>query len=202
MLLEAFKHLVSGQGTTRCHSRAVVSYSSALPLQYFTTLEPAGLVTFTAFYRTDGALKDVFRGIWGSDSAQFAFYEACEPRPIIWPAHFQGSQQNHVYAAKLIPVDRYKAHQGQKDFAAMASVPGIPGPDIAQILNVFIEDSNGYIAKTEKDAYAHPFSSKGVVVVVRLKDKSQVSCYLINNYDNNYLLWKERNNCQGLNTTP
>ncbi len=75
---------------------------------------------------------------------------------------------------------------------------GLMISQVNAILNVFIEEKGGYMDKNEHGAYNDNYSSKGVIVVVQMKDKSIMPCYITNNYDSGWLIWKEPNSCAGL----
>lgn len=186
-MLNAFKNLVRGAGVKSCNA-AVISRPSFMPAKYYISSNLPVIMTFGVFYRTDRSAYDHLRVIWASTIASYSYYGACAPNPIIFPS---GLGENHVYSAKLIPVNQYKAINAP--VTDINKVSGVRIADIAQITRVYIEGKSGYIATTEKASYDRPFSSKGIVAQVILKNGQQVSCYLINNYDGDTLLWKQKN---------
>ncbi|MEJ7677775.1 MAG: hypothetical protein WKG06_07895 [Segetibacter sp.] len=186
-MLNAFRNLVRGVGVNKCNAY-VVSGTSFMPAKYYISSNLPGIITFGVFYRTDRNAYDHLRVIWASTSGSYSYYGACAPNPIIFPS---GLGENHVYSAKLIPVNQYKAINAP--VTDINKVSGVRIADIAQITRVYIEGKSGYIATTEKASYDRPFSSKGIVAQVILKNGQQVLCYLINNYDGDTLLWKQKN---------
>lgn len=192
-VLNAFRNLVKGSGANICNA-SVISRPSLMPAKYYIRSNLAGIITFGVFYRTDRSAYDHLRVIWSSannNAVGYTYYGACVPNPIIFPA---GLGENHVYSAKLIPVDQYKTLKAP--VTDINTVSGVRIADIATILRVYIEGKSGYIASAEKASYDRPFSSKGIVAQVRLKSGQQVFCYLINNYDDNTVLWKQKNVCR------
>lgn len=155
------------------------------------------MVTYSSFYipksKQYQLLGEELRVIWGSVPANFSYYGACAPNPIIFP--HPGITENHVFAAKLIKQSDYKAFTGAvKDYTTMAAVPAIEVADIKQIVSVYIEEKGGYISTTEAALYNNIMSSKGIVVKVKLKSGATVLCYIINNYDTGgTIYWKEAN---------
>lgn len=189
-VLNAFRNLVKGAGVKSCDP-AVMSRPSLMPAKYFISSNLPGIITFDVFYRTDRSAYDHLRVIWASTTGSYNYYGACAPSPIVFPA---GLGENHVYSAKLIPVDQYKAIKAP--VTDINNVSGVRIADISQILRVGIEAKSGYIATTEKASYDRAFSSKGIIAQVKLKNNQEVFCYLINNYDDNTILWKEQNCCK------
>ena len=197
-LIESFRSLVTGLGVNNCNTKEnpIPGVASAMAAKYYTGSQLAGMVTFVSFYEPKNR-KDVFRVTWASNahnSLGFRYYGVCPPDPIVFPA---GLSENHVYGAKLIPFDDYLAFKGPvRNYSTMLSVPGLNIADIADIINVYVEGNDGYTAAVEQDSYDYPFSSKGIVVVVALRNGRWVSCYLLNNYDSGTLVWKEKNRCE------
>lgn len=197
-LFQSFKNLTAGVGVSNCHpSLNFPTVSYAMPENcYSHQTTSTSMVTYSSFYVPESekwpGLASQFRVIWGGAIGNFSYYGACPPNPIIFP--HPGIIENHVFAAKLIKQTDYKAFPGPKDYNGMASVPAIPVSDIQQIKAVYLEDKGGYISTTETAAYDNVFSSKGIVVNVKLKNGKNVLCYVINNYDGaGTINWKESN---------
>jgi len=212
-IMEAFGDLLLGKGIKDCNKDAdnpkgpIPNLAYTMPAKHYNgSANMPGVVTFVAFYQpkifnepVDSQSPDHFRIIWNTamengvkDNGGFLYYGVCIPEPNIAPA-----EGNHVFAFKLFPIDRYQNYKAAKpkDFAMMA---GVRPADISQILSVSVESKNGYIASTEKANYDNPRSSKGIVVLVRLKSTKVLRCYLINNYDGATVTWKQPNTCRGL----
>lgn len=191
-LLQSFKNLTAGVGVSNCHaSLNYPTVSFAMPENCFShQTTSASMVTYSSFY-VPGIAE--FRVIWGSTAANYAYYGACAPNPIIFP--HPGITENHVFGARLIKQSDYKAFAGSpKDYNTMAAVPSIAPADIQQIISVYLEEKGGYISTTELAHYNNVSSSKGIVVKVKLKSGATVLCYLINNYDTGgTIYWKEGN---------
>jgi hypothetical protein len=191
-LLQSFKNLVTGAGVSICNTSVnYPSVSFAMPHNCYSLMDTStSIVTYTSFYIPN---TDEFRVIWGSLKAQFDYYGVCAPSPIIYP--FPGITENHVFGAKLIRQADYKAFATTpKDYVTMVGVAGIKIGDIETIISVYLEDANGYIRATEQANYDNVYSSKGIVVKVKMKTGTIETCYLINNYDTaGTLNWKEGN---------
>ena len=83
-------------------------------------------VTFNSFYYTGAGFNGIynansgtfnyFRTIWGGTAFNYNYYGAQAPASIIpnTPAYYPYMQQNHVYAAMLVPVATYQAFTGNK----------------------------------------------------------------------------------------
>ncbi len=191
-LLQSFKNLVTGVGVSICNtSLNYPSVSFAMQHNCYSLMDTStGIVTYTSFYIPN---TDEFRVIWGSLKAQFDYYGVCAPSPIIYP--FPGITENHVFGAKLIRQADYKAFATTpKDYVTMVGVAGVKVGDIAEIISVYLEDANGYMRTTEQANYDNLYSSKGIVLKVKMKSGTIETCYLINNYDTaGTLNWKEAN---------
>ena len=153
ILFQSFKNLTAGAGVSNCHpSLNFPTVSYAMPENCFShQTTSASLVTYSSFYIPESkqypALSSEFRVIWGSLPANFSYYGACAPNPIIFPN--PGTIENHVFAAKLIKQSDYKAFAGTpKNYTTMASVPAISVADIQQITAVYLEEKGGYISTT------------------------------------------------------
>ena len=209
-MMEAFQDLVAGRGVKDCNKDnteskvgSVPSVASSMPAKYYGDSKLPGYVTFAAFYQPDipndttppfgGSGPDRFRVIWNGEPGAFRYYGGGAPEPIVFPP---GPLPNDVYAFRLIVTREYQStDMTPKDFTSLIEVPGIMPTDIARIEGVYLESSEGYIARHEEASYNDVLSSKGVVVRLRLKNSREtVLCYLINNYNGNApLIWKQKN---------
>ena len=192
-LLRSFKNLAGGIGVSNCHpSNNFPTVTGTMPENCF-SFQSASLsnITFSSFYMIGRGNPD-WRVIWGSVPGNFSYYGACAPDPIVFP--HPGVIENHVFAARLIRKADYMAFAGSpKNYAAMAGVPAILPGDVAEIMSVAIEENGGYISVNEPADYDNVLSSKGIVVVVRMRDGSTHDCYLINNYDGaGTINWKQK----------
>ena len=192
-LLQSYKNLVAGTGVRNCHPTLnYPTVSFAMPENCFSwQATSASMVTYASFYIPK---SNEFRVIWGSSPGNFSYYGACAPDPIIFP-HPGGATENHVFAAKLIKQSDYRVFSGPvKDYTTLASLPAVFPETIQQITAVYMEEQGGYISTSEAANYNSNVSSKGIVVVVKLKTGATISCYIINNYDGaGTILWKEKN---------
>ncbi len=192
-LFQSFRNLTAGTGVRNCHPTLnYPSASYAMPENCFSwQTTSTSMVTFTSFYVPK---SDELRAIWGSTAANFSYYGACAPEPIIFP-HPGGKTENHVFAAKLIRQSDYMAFAGSpKNYTTMAAVPALSISDIQQIVAVYIEETGGYISTSEAAEYSNMASSKGIIVKARLRGGATVLCYVINNYDGaGTITWKEKN---------
>lgn len=186
-LLGSFKNLVKDIGTRICNARVgYITVSSAMNASCYTPgANLSGIATYSSFY----APRDsAFRVSWSADNLGYDYYGACRPEPIVWP---KGMGENHVYSALLIPVDAYKVspHKGTYE---LLKEDAIRPTDIADLLGSYIEPASGYIGTTESINYNNRYSSKGIVVKVRLKTGEEVLCYVLNNYDTaGTMYWKD-----------
>lgn len=191
-LFQSFKNLTAGVGVHICNtSLNYPGVSFAMPHNCYSLMDTAaGIVTFTSFYVP--AVSE-FRVIWGSVPGNFSYYGVCAPDPIIFP--HPGIIENHVFAARLIRQNDYKAFSGAvKDYPSMAAVPYVKVVTIEKILAVYMEEKGGFISTTEAASYNSRNSSKGIVVKVKLKRGGTELCYLVNNYDDaGTIYWKEPN---------
>ncbi len=191
-LFQSFKNLTAGVGVSICNTTLnYPSVSFAMPENCFShQTGSTSMVTFTSFY-APGATE--FRVIWGATPGSFSYYGVCAPDPIIFP--HPGVIENHVFAAKLIKQTDYKAFPGSpKDYTTMAAVASVAPSDIQQIVSVYMEEQGDYISTAEAADYNNIFSSKGIVVKVKLKSGPAALCYVINNYDGGGTInWKEKN---------
>lgn len=190
-LLKSFKNLAGGIGVRNCHpSNNYPTVTGTMPENCF-SFQTASLsnITFSSFYVKG---NPEWRVIWGSLPGNFSYYGACAPDPILFP--HPGVIENHVFAARLIRKADYMAFAGSpKNYAAMIGLPAILPGDVAEIVSVSIEENGGYISINEPADYNNVLSSKGIVVVVRMRDGSIHDCYLINNYDGaGTINWKQR----------
>ncbi len=192
-LLQSFKNLTASVGVSNCHpSLNYPTVSFAMPENCFShQTTSASMVTYSSFY-VPGISE--FRVIWGATAASYAYYGACAPSPIIYP-HPGGATENHVFGAKLIKQSDYRAFAGPvRNYNTMAAVPAMAPSDIKQIISVYLEEKGGYSDTNETADYNNLFSSKGIVVNVKLKSGTTVPCYIINNYDGaGTIYWKEKN---------
>lgn len=205
-LFNSFNKVATKTDVKNCHPK-VTSVTSAMSAEYLGNGTLTGMASYGAFYQdtnpnpnnlSDG--NDRFRVTWASaanNNLGYNYYGVCIPKQITYP---DSLGQNHVYWAKLIPISKYKAYvkanPTKKD--QTYTLEGHPVEDMSAIANVFIEPKGGYMATQEKAAYDSRYSSKGVVAVVQLKNNKLLSCYVVNNYDSGWLMWKEHNTCAGL----
>ena len=189
-LIESYEKLIAGTGVSICNvgnpgSPQTKNVSSTINTGYSATR-----VSYTSFYQEP---YPFFRTIWGSQAGNYTYYGACPPpSPILYPFVDSNATENHVFAARLIPVGVYQAFKGEKGYVGLEGVGQVFIQDISTILDVYLEGDRGYIATTEPANYNDPFSSKGIVVVAQLKQKTAPeSFYIINNYDTGGTLdWK------------
>lgn len=205
-LFNSFDKVATKTGVKNCHEK-VTSVTSAMSAEYLGNGTLTGMASYGAFYQdntpapnnlSDG--NDRFRVTWASAAhggLGYNYYGVCQPKQITYP---DSLGENHVYWAKLIPVSQYKAFvkANPGKINSTYTLEGHPVADMSAIVNVFIEPKGGYMATQEKAAYDSKYSSKGVVAVVRLKNNKLLPCYVINNYDSGWLMWKEPSTCAGL----
>ena len=179
-LIESYERLVAGTGISKCNvgpnSSPTYNVSSAINTGYSTVRIP-----YTSFYQEQ---NPYFRTVWAAQAGSYTYYGACPPpSPIGYPLN-AGNTENHVFAARLVPVEAYQAFRGDKSYAGLEGVGQVYVQDISQISDVYLEGDGGFIAKTEPTSYNNPFSSKGIVVVAQLKQRKEPALfYIINNYD-------------------
>lgn len=202
-LLNTFKKLVRGEDTRVCNTTVgSINVSSAMNTScYNTGTGPAGVASYTTFYIPSDT---IFRVIWGSalhDSLAYHYYGACVPRPLIFP---EGLGENHVYGAFLVPVADYQSspvrlslYPSAAEYAAVRK-KAIKPSDIDDLVGWYFESSSGYFATNTPLAYNSIWSSRGLVVKVRLAGGMEVPCYLFNNYDMaGTMKWKDAGMCAG-----
>lgn len=207
-LLEAMRDLITGTGVKDCFNnkdQPIPSLASIMPIKYYNDLPGSSQVSFVVYYTPNNVNPsdkvegpDRFRFSWSIGTLGFTYYGTCIPEPFL-PLPNITNIENHVYAIKLFPINQYRNLKtaGEKNFVSLIDVEGVKPADIAEIMGVFIEPSNGYIATTEKANYEDLYSSKGLVVVVKLKKGQIVPCYLINNYEySRTIKWKQQNACR------
>ncbi len=183
-LIDSYKKLFENKANLCNSTNNILTCLSKMDSKYF-TYTPANLgnITFASF--NEGT--DLFRTIWGASASDYTYYGVCAPSPIIWPAAV--ASQNHVFAAKFVTIENFANAPSPKNFLDLT---GVPINDILSIDCIKIEESNGYIAATDPISYSNSLSSKGILAYLTLKNKTQIICYVINNYDGaGTLTWKE-----------
>jgi hypothetical protein len=189
-LIESYEKLVAGTGVSICNvgnpgSPQTYNVSSDINTGYSRVRIP-----YTSYYMEP---NPYFRTIWADEESNYAYYGACPPpSPIVYPLKDSINTENHVFAARLIPVGVYQAFKGEKTYVGLESVGQVYIQDIRTISDVYLEGDRGYIATTEPANYNNTFSSKGIVVLAQLKNKTAPEIfYIINNYDTGGTLdWK------------
>jgi hypothetical protein len=122
--------------------------------------------------------------------------DSCKPNPMSY-----ASSGMHVFSCILVPVEKYKtAGISETFFTSDASLrltePFLPLAincnDIKAIQDLYMEDETGYMNQKHADKYSNINSSIGLVCDVVLKNGEQIACYIFNNVDGNYLVWKNK----------
>jgi len=197
-LLTSFKNLATGVGVRICNTTLKFPGVSGTMPENCYSYGKTGIVSYTSFYELERN-PAIWRVIWGSDPAQFAYYGVCPPEPIIYPRP-GGNIENHVFAARLIKKTDYQAFSGpDKSYNGTLALSAIRIADVTSMSAPVMEESTGHINTAEHDLYDNIYSSKGIVVTVKLKDGSSHACYLLNNYDGaGTVTWKQKNPaCEG-----
>ncbi|MBO0933022.1 hypothetical protein [Fibrella aquatilis] len=201
-MMDMFSKLVAKSGVEQCgeNNKVVNSLTSAMPLEYVQNSKKKGIITYAVFFKTappydETEGSDRVRAAWASRAGAYEYYGACIPEPIVYPD--TTVSPNEVYGIKFVPIARYNVLKVKDD---INKINGFPIAQIRNIVNVYIEARNGYIATQEKGSYTDAKSSKGVVAVIESISGQLIKCYVLNNYDGvgGQLVWKQINNCSGL----
>jgi hypothetical protein len=183
-LIDSYKKLFENKANLCKSTDNILTSFGLMDSKYFGMTPPnLGKISFASFYEG----TDLFRTIWGAIEGNFTYYGVCPPNPIVWPNGV--INQNHVFAVKFVTIDNFVKTPSPKSFL---DLPGVPIATIKSIDCIKIEESNGYIAATEPTLYSNTLSSRGILAYLTLTNKTQIICYIVNNYDTSgTLAWKE-----------
>ena len=171
-------HVVFGEMTNGC---------------YGGTDNKTARVTY-AMFRPANGLPTADRGIrviWSGKKSVYDYYNVCTPPNLVY--QLPEATENHVFEAFLIPISAYKSLTGAsaKSYSDLKK-SALPRNYLKNIQSVSVEPRTGYIAATEPALYNNNFSSKGIVVHIKLSATKFEDCYLINNYDTaGTVIWKQ-----------
>ena len=181
-LIESYRKLFKDKNKL-CKGPNGILTSFGLMSQKYYCDSQTGEVSFASYYERE----DIFRTIWGQSKAQFDYYGVCAPNPIVW-TNPVGSQ-NHIWELKFVTISNYSKNPDPKNYSGFL---GVPISDIRSINCIKIEETNGFVAKTEPELYANTYSSKGILAYITLLNNTLELCYIVNNYDSSKnLTWKK-----------
>jgi hypothetical protein len=122
--------------------------------------------------------------------------DSCKPNPMA-----NAPSGMHVFSCILVPIEKYKTAGISETIPTNDTSLRLTGPflplaincnDIKAIQDLYVEDEAGYMNQKHADKYSNINSSIGLVCDVVLKTGEQTPCYIFNNVDGNYLVWKNK----------
>ncbi len=181
-LLESYRKLLNPSGLCKGSNGTPTSFG-IMDAALFGNNGVTGKVTFSSFF--EGA--DGMRTIWSDKASDFAYYGVCAPPTIQFPN--PPIAANAVFASKFVTVKNYAANAANRDYV---TATGVATANISSFDCIKLEEDYGFAASSDNGNFLSVFSSKGIVVLVTMKDGTKSWCYLINNYENGGTVkWKE-----------
>ncbi len=194
-LLSSYDSLFLGRG---CNYSGIAYMVMTMPVSCYTTLKP-NVDSPISFVSTID--NDACHSAWEYMKVRWAGLGICAPAVVYFPIDTTAYPQsdNDVYHLWFVKKSDYRKFADtfnvlglrNTDTLFKYNIPIVSAKNVKKLLSWGMESDTGYWAKKLPDNYRYLYSSTGVVVKLLTTMDSTIDCYVISDYDDGSIRWKD-----------